>query len=75
MISFLLHVVTRYAVALSFGALLLQPEGRGFFFPDEVIGIFHCLTSSGLTMSLGLTQSLTEMSTGGILLRVKAAGA
>ena len=42
---------------------------------DWVIGIFYCLTSPGLAMSLGSTESLTEMSTGGILWRVKAAGA
>jgi hypothetical protein len=35
--------------------------------PDNVIGIFHCYNSSGRTMSLGLTQPLTEMSTRNIL--------
>jgi hypothetical protein len=33
------------------------------FIPDGVIGIFHWHNSSGHTMDLGLTQSLTEMST------------
>jgi len=31
--------------------------------PDGVIGIFHWHNPSGLTMTLGLTQSLTKMST------------
>jgi hypothetical protein len=31
--------------------------------PDDVIGIFHWLNPSGRTMSMGLTQPLTEMST------------
>jgi len=31
--------------------------------PDGVIGIFHRDNPSGLNMNLGLTQSLTEMST------------
>jgi hypothetical protein len=31
--------------------------------PDGVIGIFHCHNFSGRTMTLGLTQLLTEMST------------
>ena len=31
--------------------------------PDGVIGIFHCHNPSGHTMSLGLTQPLTEMNT------------
>jgi len=31
--------------------------------PDGVIGIFHWHNSSGRTMALGLTQTLTEMST------------
>jgi hypothetical protein len=39
--------------------------------PDGVIGIF----SSGRTMALGLTQSLTEMSTRNIFCGVKTAGA
>jgi hypothetical protein len=30
--------------------------------PDVVIGIFHCHNPSGRTMTLGLTQLLTEMS-------------
>ena len=34
--------------------------------PDGVIGIFHWHNSSGRTMALGLTQPLTEMSTGNI---------
>jgi hypothetical protein len=31
--------------------------------PDGVIGIFHWINDSGLTMALGSTQQLTEMST------------
>jgi hypothetical protein len=32
--------------------------------PDGVPGIFHLHNPSGRTMTLGLTQSLTDMSTG-----------
>jgi hypothetical protein len=42
--------------------LCYKPEGEGSI-PDGVIGIFHCHNPSGRTMSLGLTQTLTEMST------------
>ena len=34
--------------------------------PDGVIGIFHCHNPADRTMALGLTQPLTEMSTGRI---------
>ena len=40
-------------------ALLYKPRS----IPDGVIGIFHLHNSSGRTMTLGLTQPLTEMST------------
>ena len=43
--------------------------------PDDVIGIFHGHNPSGRTMALGLTQPLTEMSTGNISWGIKAAGA
>jgi len=43
--------------------------------PDGVIGIFHWHYPSGRTMALGLTQSLTEISTRNISWGVKAAGA
>ena len=43
--------------------------------PDEVIAIFHSLNPSGRTMTLGSTQSLTEMSNRSISCGVKAAGA
>ena len=43
--------------------------------PDGVTGIFHWYYPSGRTMSLGLTQPLTEMSTRSIFWGVKAAGA
>jgi hypothetical protein len=54
-------------------ALRYMPEGRGF---DGVIRFFfHCHNPSGRTVSLRLTQPLTEMSTRNISWRVKAAGA
>jgi len=40
--------------------------------PDSVVGIFH--NPSGRAMALGLTQLLTEMSTGNISWREKEAG-
>jgi len=43
--------------------------------PDVVIRIFHWHNPSGRTMALGLTQSLTEMSTKNISRGVKAGGA
>jgi len=43
--------------------------------PDGVIGIFHCHNPSGRTMTLGLTQPLTEMSIRNISWVVKAPGA
>jgi hypothetical protein len=43
------------------GALRYKPEGRRI--PKGVIKIFHSHNPSGHTMALGLTQSLTEMST------------
>ena len=43
--------------------------------PDGVIGIFHWHKPSGRTMTLGLTQPLTEMSTRNISWGIKAAGA
>ena len=42
--------------------------------PDDVITIFHWHNPSGLTMALGSTQSLTEMSTRNISWGVKAGG-
>jgi len=43
--------------------------------PDGVIGIFHRHNSSGRTVALGSTQTLTGMSTSIISWGVKAAGA
>ena len=43
--------------------------------PNGVIGIFHWHNPSCRTMTLGLTQPLTEMSTRNIYWGVKAAGA
>jgi len=42
--------------------------------PDGVIGIFHRHVHSSHTVAMGLTQSLTEMSTRNISWGVKAAG-
>jgi hypothetical protein len=63
-----------HSVAQLVQALRYEPEGRGF---DSrwCIGIFHWLNPSGRTMALGLTQSLTKMSTRNISWGVKAAGA
>jgi hypothetical protein len=54
-------------------ALCYKSEGHGF---DSlcVIGIFYWHYLSGRTLALGLTQHLTEMSTGKISWEVKAAG-
>jgi len=43
--------------------------------PDGVTGIFHWHNPAGRTMVLGLTQTLTEMSTRNIFCGVKSAGA
>ena len=43
-------------------ALRYKPEAAGSI-PDRVIGIFNLLNPSDRTLALGLTQSLTEMST------------
>jgi hypothetical protein len=43
--------------------------------PDVVTGIFHWQNPSGRNMALGLTQSLTEMSTRNIFWGAKTAGA
>jgi hypothetical protein len=43
--------------------------------PDSVIGIFNRHFPSGSTMVLGLSQPLTEMSTGNISLGGNVAGA
>jgi hypothetical protein len=42
--------------------------------PDYVIGISHQHNPSGLTMALGSTQPLTEMSTRNTFSEVKVAG-
>ena len=55
-------------------ALRYKPEGRGFDSHD-VTGILHLHNLSGLTMALGLTRPITEMSTRNISREVKAAGA
>ena len=55
-------------------ALRYKSEGAGLI-PDGVIRIFHLHNLSGRTMSLGLTQPLTEMSARNISWEVKAAGA
>jgi hypothetical protein len=43
-------------------ALRYKPKVAGPV-PDDVIGTFNCHNPSGRTMALGLTQTLTEMST------------
>ena len=53
--------------------LCYKLEGRGFV-PDCVTGIFHWHNLFGSTMALGLTKSLTEMSTRNTSWGVKAAG-
>jgi hypothetical protein len=58
--SFLRHHATSWKVAGSI--------------PEGVMGSFHWHNPSGLTMPLGLTQPLTQMSTRNISWRVKAAG-
>jgi hypothetical protein len=49
-----------------------KPEGRGIGSPW---GYLNFSTTLIVTMALGLTQSLTEMSTRNISWKVKAAGA
>jgi hypothetical protein len=57
-------------------ALRYNPEGREGSIPaDGVPGISHLNNPSGRTMTLGLTQALTEMSTRNNSCGVKAAGA
>ena len=51
-----------HAVALLVEALRYKPEGRGSI-PDAVIEMFNWHNPSDRTMALGLTQTLTEMST------------
>jgi len=43
--------------------------------PDVITGIFHRHNPSGRTMSFGLTQPVTEMSTRNTSWGIKAAGA
>ena len=54
-----------------YGATSLKVEGSIL---DGVIGIFQGLISSSLTVALGSTQPLTQMSNRNIFLGVKAAG-
>ena len=71
---FFLHVVTRYAVAHLFEALLYLLEGREFNSRWSNWD-FPLPFSLRPAVPLGSTQSVTEMSTGDIFWRVKAAGA
>jgi hypothetical protein len=57
-----LNLIPGHEVALLLEALHYKPEGHGH-------------NPSGITMALGLTQPLTEMSTRNIFCGVKAAGA
>ena len=63
-------LIARYVVAQLVEALFCKVAGS---IPDCVIGIFN--NHSGRTVALGLTQTLTEMSTRNISWRVKAADA
>jgi len=45
------------------------------YFPHCVIGIYHRQNPSSCTMAVGLTQPLTEMSSGNISWGLMAAGA
>jgi hypothetical protein len=49
------HLISGHAVVQLVEAVRYKPEGRGF-------GIFHWHNPSGCTVTLGLTQPLTEMS-------------
>ena len=61
-----------HATAQLVEALLCNPEGRAF---DSRWCHWNWHNPSGRTVALGLTQSLTEMSTGNIFCGVKATGA
>jgi hypothetical protein len=60
-----------HAVDQLVGALRYKPEGSIL---DGVVGIFYLINPSSLTMSLGSTQPIREMSTRNIFWWVKAAG-
>jgi hypothetical protein len=57
---------------LRYGATCRKVAGS---IPDGGLGLFHLHNPSGPTMALGVSQSLTEMSTRNTYWRVKAAGA
>jgi len=63
-----------HAVAQLAEALATSRKVAGSI-PDGVIEIFHWYNPSGRTMTLGLTQPLTEISTRNIYWGVKEAGA
>jgi len=63
-------ILLRYTVVLLLEALRYKPEGRGF---DSRWCPWH--NSSGRTMALGLTPTLTEMPIRNISWGIKAAGA
>ena len=60
--------------AVGWGTALQAGRSR-VRFPYGVIGIFHWQNPSGRNMILGLTQTLTEISTRNISCGLKAAGA
>jgi hypothetical protein len=57
-----LHMTSGYAVAQLVEALRYTSAGRGFD-SRGINGIFHWHNPSGRTMTMGLTQPLTEMIT------------
>jgi len=61
------HAVVQLAEALRYKAASSIPHG--------IIGIYHWHNTSGCSIALGSTQSLTEMSTRNIFLGVMTAGA
>jgi hypothetical protein len=71
-IFYLLPGVPRWRSWLIHGVISRKVTGS---ISDGVIGIFHWHNPCGLTMALGLTQPLTEMSTRNISWGVKVAGA
>ena len=68
----LIFLPLQYLVPQLVEALLLLQAGS---IPDVVIGIFHCHNPSGPTMTLVLTQPLTEVCTRKISLGLKETGA
>ena len=64
-LSFCLLLYTRWRPSLMYWATSRKVTGS---FPDGITGIFHWHNPYGRTMSLGLTQPLTETSTSNVSL-------